>query len=77
VPPTEPTPDPALPIAAQKRPHPKSYKGQPAWRRNCKCGTCRSCLDNARWERGYAKFEDPNYYTNGLHLRHSSSLADE
>lgn len=30
----------------------------------CKCGHCRQCLDNARWERIYAeKFKDPDYYT--------------
>ena len=29
----------------------------------CKCGRCRQCLDNARWERIVAeKFADPNYY---------------
>jgi hypothetical protein len=30
----------------------------------CRCGHCRLCLDNARWERIYAeKFADPTYYT--------------
>jgi len=33
-------------------------------RMRCKCGQCRQCLDNARWERIFAeKFADPNYYT--------------
>src|ERR1035441_2774578 len=30
----------------------------------CKCGHCRQCLDDARWERIFAeKFLDLNYYT--------------
>jgi hypothetical protein len=30
----------------------------------CKCGRCRKCLDDSRWERIFAeKFADPNYYT--------------
>jgi hypothetical protein len=29
----------------------------------CKCGHCRQCLDNARWERIFVeKFADPTYY---------------
>jgi hypothetical protein len=39
----------------------------PAIRRHkgrCKCGHCRQCLDDARWERIFAeKFLDPNYYS--------------
>jgi len=32
-------------------------------RRRCQCGRCRSCVDDARWERIFAeKFVDPNYY---------------
>jgi len=30
----------------------------------CRCGQCRRCVDDARWERIYAeKFADPSYYT--------------
>jgi hypothetical protein len=30
----------------------------------CKCGQCRPCLDNARWERIFnEKFSDPDYYS--------------
>ena len=30
----------------------------------CRCGHCRQCLDNARWERVFEeKFKDPDYYT--------------
>lgn len=45
-------------------------------RKNCKCGCCRTCLDNVRWERIFnEKFADPGYYKR-LHVRYSSSLAD-
>jgi hypothetical protein len=40
----------------------------------CKCGTCASCKDNARWDRIFAeKFADPTYY-GGLSVRQQSSL---
>jgi hypothetical protein len=30
----------------------------------CRCGQCRQCVDNVRWERIFAeKFADPDYYT--------------
>jgi hypothetical protein len=42
---------------------------------NCKCGNCKWCLENARWERIYAeKFADPSYYA-GVSIRHNSTLA--
>ena len=32
--------------------------------RRCACGTCRTCLDNARWESVFQKkFADPYYYS--------------
>jgi hypothetical protein len=31
--------------------------------RRCTCGTCKQCLENARWERIFnEKFGDPDYY---------------
>jgi hypothetical protein len=40
----------------------------------CKCGQCKHCIDDARWERIFAeKFEDPYYYTSHL-VRFSSTL---
>jgi len=40
----------------------------------CKCGRCRQCADNARWERIFAeKFADPNYYTRHV-VRYESPL---
>lgn len=42
--------------------------------RRCKCGSCKQCLDEARWERIYReKFEDPSYYS-AKPTRFSSTL---
>lgn len=44
-------------------------------RQYCKCGACKWCLDNARWDRIFnEKFVDPTYYRTHP-VRHSSSLA--
>ena len=47
----------------------------PAYKtRRCRCGVCKGCLDNARWERIFAeKFADPTYYS-GPVIRHESPL---
>ena len=43
-------------------------------KRNCRCGQCGDCLENARWERVFqAKFADPDYY-GGLRVRNTSPL---
>jgi hypothetical protein len=43
-------------------------------RPHCRCGQCRQCLDEARWERIFAeKFADPEYYTR-RHVRCISPL---
>lgn len=35
----------------------------PGRRRTCQCGSCITCLDNAKWNRIFSeKFEDPDYY---------------
>ena len=32
-------------------------------RRICQCGSCHTCLENAKWDRIFSeKFEDPDYY---------------
>jgi hypothetical protein len=32
-------------------------------RRSCQCGSCATCLDNAKWERIFSeKFADADYY---------------
>jgi hypothetical protein len=43
-------------------------------RRNCRCGLCGDCVENARWERVFqTKFADPEYY-GGLRVRNTSPL---
>jgi hypothetical protein len=35
-----------------------------SFNRGCKCGACRSCIEEARWERIFReKFADPAYYS--------------
>lgn len=44
-------------------------------KRNCRCGVCGDCKENARWERVFqAKFADPNYY-GGLRVWNASPLV--
>jgi hypothetical protein len=44
--------------------------------RRCRCGDCRTCRENARWERIFKeKFEDPTYYAHPP-VRISSPLTD-
>jgi hypothetical protein len=44
-------------------------------RKRCSCGSCSSCLDDARWERIFReKFADPEYYTRRA-VSPGSSLA--
>lgn len=44
-------------------------------RHRCHCGSCSTCLDNARWEKIFnEKFADPNYYK-PQPVRHVSSLS--
>lgn len=41
----------------------------------CKCGHCRQCLDNARWDRIFTeKFADPGYYSR-MTIRTASPLT--
>jgi hypothetical protein len=48
----------------------------PQRRKNCECGQCKWCKDNARWNRIFnEKFADPAYYTQNA-VRHDSSLAE-
>jgi len=54
-------------------PKPEVAARQP--RRQCHCGRCRECRDNARWESIFeAKFADPDYYRSALTIRYSSPL---
>jgi len=55
------------------QPAPKEHMVDPDGR--CHCGTCRTCLDNAKWDRVFnEKFADPDYYQ-ALPLRNGSSLS--
>jgi hypothetical protein len=46
-----------------------------ARRHRCHCGTCSTCLENARWDRIFnEKFADPNYYK-AQPVKHTSSLS--
>ena len=45
-------------------------------RQLCKCGECRWCLDNLRWDRIFnERFADPTYY-GSLTIRHNSALSE-
>ena len=63
-----------------RRPYPRRYAVRMLEkpirsRRRCSCGTCASCLDDARWERIFSeKFEDPEYYKRRPIRRDSSLL---
>ena len=44
-------------------------------RPRCRCGQCRQCLDDARWERIFTeKFADPDYYAPRV-IRFASPLG--
>jgi len=58
------------PVVIPKPVKPASQRGQP-----CRCGRCKACLDNARWDRVFnEKFADDTYYI-GMRLLHRSPLA--
>jgi hypothetical protein len=45
-------------------------------RQLCKCGECRWCLDNLRWDRIFnERFADPTYYGR-ITIRHNSALSE-
>ena len=61
---------------AGKRPRPQRRWNKPiepaaclaparkSFNKGCKCGVCRTCLEEARWERIFReKFADPTYYS--------------
>jgi len=59
-----------------RRPKPVT---RPGFRRTasnrCKCGSCSTCRDNARWDRVFnEKFADPEYYM-PREIRRGSSLS--
>jgi len=68
------------PRRASRPQSPASEKIQAAAKRpvrpggRCRCGHCRTCSENARWDRIFnEKFADPYYYE-PRPVRHASSL---
>lgn len=42
----------------------------------CQCGQCRTCLENARWERIFQeKFANSDYYHHDIRIRYASPLS--
>ena len=42
----------------------------------CQCGQCRTCQDNARWERIFQeKFANADYYHHDIRIRYASPLS--
>lgn len=42
----------------------------------CQCGQCRTCLENARWERIFQeKFANSDYYHSDIRIRYASPLS--
>jgi len=63
----------SIPVEAR---HVPSRPQVPQLHQRCSCGTCKSCLGNARWDRIFKeKFDLPSYY-GGLVVRHNSTLAE-
>ena len=42
----------------------------------CKCGGCPRCLDNAKWDRVFTRFVDPEYYNRPTAKSMGSPLSD-
>jgi hypothetical protein len=68
-----------MPMVEPRRRRPKPFETAeraPNDRRKfCRCGQCRECLENARWDRIFAeKFADPDYYS-GPSVRSGSPLT--
>ena len=40
----------------------RSVRGRLAPYPRCRCGMCRECMDNAKWDRIFAKFEVKVYW---------------
>jgi hypothetical protein len=62
---------PRLDLAPQPRP----VKSRRASGR-CRCGQCRNCQENARWERIFQeKFANSDYYHHDIRVRYASPLS--
>ena len=61
-------------LRADERPAYSAPAAKSNGKRNCRCGHCGDCIENARWERVFqAKFADPDYY-GGLRVWNASPL---
>jgi hypothetical protein len=63
------TAEPSIPVEAM------DCRSRAQRRQYCRCGQCKRCMDNLRWDRIYnEKFADPAYYGGRL-VRHNSALG--
>jgi len=52
-------PDASKPAPA---PLPRTRRNELAPYKRCRCGLCRQCIDNAKWDQRFAKFEVKVYW---------------
>lgn len=63
------------PRMTRPRPDDWAYVSPKAEGHRCRCGRCRQCHEDAKWERIFQeKFADPSYYTDRRLPRGGSSL---
>ena len=63
-------------VRVPSAPHALIYQTPIATTRVCRCGTCWSCRENARWDRIFeAKFADPDYYKRRGGIQQGSPLG--
>jgi len=67
----------AVPAPPRVDPVPQAQAAKP--RRasgRCRCGQCRNCQENARWERIFQeKFANSDYYHHDIRIRYASPLS--
>ena len=52
---------------SEPQPDKSAFTARPPKVRECRCGKCSRCVENARWNRIFSeKFEDPGYYDNRM-----------
>ena len=58
---------------AVSQPHPAKSRRASG---RCRCGQCRTCQENARWERIFQeKFANSDYYHHDIRVRYASPLS--
>jgi hypothetical protein len=69
-PPPPPSPRRVEALHPQRITKPRRNSGR------CQCGQCRTCQENARWERIFReKFASPDYYRHEIRVRYASPLS--